>query len=162
MRNFHRLTSPSGIKITTQFNTKVFYPDGTTSPLWTSDPLEHHAFDSTKMNFSADNCSVTASEDGESYTIKSTTSKKNIVDLKFTKLAPGFVVGENGTTTYGTDVAKPWGRMRHAFWPRCKVEGTFVTQSGVLNMGGQGLFIHALQGMKPHHAGKLSMFNSRP
>lgn len=151
----------SGIKITTQFNAKVFYPEGST-PLWTSDPLENHSFDSTKTSFKANSCSVTLSEDGTSYAIKSSTSKKNVVDIKFTRTAPGFVVGENGTTTFGTDPAKPWGKMRHAFWPRCKVEGTFITQSGVLDMQGQGLFIHALQGMKPHHAGQWSAFTLNP
>ena len=144
---------PSGIKITTQFNSKVQYPDGKSPTLWCSDPLDNHSFDSTKTCFSATNCSVKLSEDGTSYTIKSSTSKKNIVDIKFTRMAPGFMVGENGTSTFGTDPTKPWGRMRHAFWLRCKVEGTFMTQSGVLDMEGQGLFIHALQGMKPHHAG---------
>lgn len=42
--------------------------------------------------------------------------------------------------------------MRHAFWPRCHVEGSIITKEGEINCRGQGIFIHALQGMKPHHA----------
>lgn len=45
--------------------------------------------------------------------------------------------------------------MRHAFWPRCKVEGNIITPSGPLDVKGRGFFVHALQGMKPHHAGQF-------
>lgn len=103
-------------------------------------------------SFYADKCAVELSADGSSFAIKSSTNPKCIVDIKFTRTAPGFVVGENGVSTYGTDVKNPWGSMRHAFWPRCRVEGTFVTSKGEENVAGKGCFIHALQGMKPHHA----------
>lgn len=96
-------------------------------------------------------------EEGTSYIIKSTTNRKSVVDLKVTKAAPGFVVGKRGTTYYGTDLQNPWGRMRHAFWPRCTVEGSIMTQAGEVNFKGRGFFAHALQGMKPHHAGESSL-----
>ena len=106
-----------------------------------------------KYSFHADNCAVTMSGDGTYYTIKSSTNKNCIVDLKFTRAAPGFVAGQDGTSHFGTDAQNPWGSMRHAFWPRCKVEGSFLIQTGKLSMDGLGVFVHALQGMKPHHAG---------
>ncbi|EKG10686.1 Histone H4 [Macrophomina phaseolina MS6] len=143
----------AGIRTTCQFNTKIFYNDeGKTPHLWSSDPLSNYRFDEAKTNFYADNCSVELSADGSSYTIKSSTNKQSIVSLKFTKSAPGFVVGKNGTSYFGTDPANPWGSMRHAFWPRCKVEGSILTKDGELDFGGRGFFVHALQGMKPHHA----------
>jgi hypothetical protein len=80
------------------------------------------------------------------------TNEKSIVNLTFKKAAPGFQVGENGKTFYGTDPAAPWGSMRHAFWPRNIVEGTIVTKDGPVDFKGKGLYIMALQGMKPHHA----------
>lgn len=46
--------------------------------------------------------------------------------------------------------------MRHAFWPRCQVEGNIITPAGPLDVKGRGFFVHALQGMKPHHAGMLA------
>ena len=46
--------------------------------------------------------------------------------------------------------------MRHAFWPRCQVQGSIITKTGEIDFKGRGLFIHALQGMKPHHAGKIA------
>lgn len=80
------------------------------------------------------------------------TNEASIVNITVTRTAPGFQVGENGTTTYGTDPAAPWGSIRHVFWPRNAVEGTIVTKDGPIDFKGKGLFIHALQGMKPHHA----------
>ena len=46
--------------------------------------------------------------------------------------------------------------MRHAFWPRCNVEGSIITRAGAVDLKGRGFFSYALQGMKPHHAGKTS------
>ena len=99
------------------------------------------------------------SEDGKSYTIKSTTNKSSIVDLKFTQTSVGFVVGKDGTSYFGTDPQKPWGRMKHIFWPMCQVEGHILTQAGPVDFKGRGIFIHALQGMKPHFAGTVSYFS---
>lgn len=62
------------------------------------------------------------------------------------------MVGKDGTSYYGTDPQQPWGEMHHRFWPRCEVEGTMMTQSGQVDCAGRGMFVHALQGMKPHHA----------
>jgi len=141
------------VRTTAQFNAKIFYPEKQGKEhLWASDNIAHFSFSPNKMNIKADNCSMELGEDGTSYVIKSTMSKKATVDLKFTQTAPGFVVGKNGTSNFGTDPAKPWGRMRHAFWPRCRVEGSIMTQQGPVDFAGRGLYIHALQGMKPHFA----------
>jgi hypothetical protein len=145
----------SGIKITTQFNTKIFYKDGKTPNLWSSDALENHSFDADKVSFRAKGCSTELNASSDSYHIKSNTNKQSIVDINFTRTAPGFVVGKNGTTNFGTDPNKPWGSMRHAFWPRCQVEGNIITPAGPLDIKGRGFFVHALQGMKPHHAGEF-------
>lgn len=75
------------------------------------------------------------------------------MNIKITKAAPGFQGGKTGTSFYGTDPNEPWGWMRHAFWPRCTVEGSITTKDeGPVDFKGQGLYIYALQGMKPHHA----------
>ena len=94
------------------------------------------------------------SEDGKSYSIKSSVNKSSVVDLKFTQAAPGILIGKDGTSYFGTDPQKPWGRMIHRFWPKCDVEGHILTQNGPVDFKGKGLFIPALQGMKPHFAGK--------
>lgn len=92
------------------------------------------------------------SADGEYYTIKSMNDSKSVVNLTIRKAAPGFVCGKDGKTLYGTDLSQPWGSMRHSFWPRCVAEGTITTPDGPIDYKGKALFIHALQGMKPHHA----------
>ncbi|KAL8722123.1 MAG: hypothetical protein Q9225_001316 [Loekoesia sp. 1 TL-2023] len=142
----------AGIRTTCQFNTKVFYPDSKTPNLWSSDPLDAYGFDERKLSFYADDCAITLNEDATSYSVKSATNEASIVNVTVSRTAPGFQVGSNGTSFFGTDPQHPWGSMRHAFWPRCHVEGSIITKSGDINFRGRGLFIHALQGMKPHHA----------
>ncbi|KAL8769490.1 MAG: hypothetical protein Q9209_004551 [Squamulea sp. 1 TL-2023] len=144
----------AGIRTTCQFNTKIFYPASTkTPPLWSSDPLTNHDFTPDKLSFYADACAITLSPSSESYTVKSATNPSSIVNLIITRTAPGFQVGFNGKTLFGTDPSHPWGTMRHAFWPRCSVQGSIITSShGEIDFKGRGVFIHALQGMKPHHA----------
>lgn len=122
--------------------------------MWSSDPLSNIDFDEQKLNFQADGCAITLSEDGTAYTIKSVTNEASIVNITVSQSAPGFQVGKDGKSYFGTDPKNPWGSMRHAFWPRCQVEGSIVTKEGPLDFKGRGLFIHALQGMKPHHAGQ--------
>jgi hypothetical protein len=94
---------------------------------------------------------------GTAYTIRSSINKTSIVDLKFTRAAPGFQVGRNGTTYFGTDPSNPWGSMTHRFWPRCDVVGSIITKDGQIDFKGRGIFIHALQGMKPHLAGMMTV-----
>ncbi|KAL9083590.1 MAG: hypothetical protein Q9165_008459 [Trypethelium subeluteriae] len=142
-----------GIRTTAQFNSKIFYPDQKLPNLWCCDPAEGWAFDEGKYTFQADNCGIELSEDGNSYRITSSTNPDCVVDLTVTRNAPGFVVGKNGTSFFGPDPKNPWGSMKHAFWPRCKVEGSMVTKDGEVDFtGNTGFFAHALQGMKPHHA----------
>ena len=42
--------------------------------------------------------------------------------------------------------------MRHLFWPRTHVTGTVVSNGHVIDAKGLGMYVHAVQGMKPHHA----------
>lgn len=80
------------------------------------------------------------------------TNENSIVNLKISQIAPGFQVGKDGKTLFGTDIDNPWGCIRHAFWPKNNAEGTIVTKDGPIDFKGRCLFIHALHGMKPHHA----------
>jgi len=143
----------SGIRTTCQFNLKVFNHEAPFKHLWCSDQLNNYGFDEGQYCFYADNLAVELNSSGTSITIKSAVNENSIVNLTVTQAAPGFQVGKNGTSYFGTDPSQPWGSMRHAFWPRCDVEGTIVTKERKYDMRGRALFIHALQGMKPHHAG---------
>jgi hypothetical protein len=143
----------AGIRTTCQFNSKIFYPKSENKPnLWSSDQLKDIDFSEDKNSFYAKDVALELSEDGNSYTIKSATNEASIVNITVTKVAPGFQVGTDGKTYFGTDPKEPWGSMRHAFWPRNICTGTITTKDGPIDFQGKALFIHALQGMKPHHA----------
>jgi hypothetical protein len=145
-----------GIRTTAQFNAKIIDPVTNATELWASDNLDNFTFSDDKQHFTSKECSMEISEDGKTYRIKSSVNKSCIVDITFTQTAPGFAAGRDGTSNFGTDPRAPWGRMKHLFWPRCQVEGSLVTQKGPVDFKGRGMFVHALQGMKPHFAGELS------
>ncbi|KAF2129644.1 oxidative stress survival, Svf1-like protein [Dothidotthia symphoricarpi CBS 119687] len=142
----------AGLRVTAQFNCKLFYPNNEKPALWASNPLSNYGFDEAHQSFHADSVSVELSEDGSFYTIKAAVSETSLVNVKFTRTAPGFMGGKNGTTNFGTDPKQPWGSMHHHFWPRASAEGSIITKAGEVKMNGRGMFSHALQGMKPHHA----------
>lgn len=142
----------AGIHTTAHFNAKIFNLKGDGPHVWSTTPLSNFMFDEGMHSFGADNLTITLNEEGDAYHIKSTVNPNSIVDLKFTRKAPGFVVGNNGTSYYGTDPKNPWGSMFHGFWPRCAVEGSITTKEKTYDLTGRGVFIPALQGMKPHHA----------
>ncbi|EPS45616.1 hypothetical protein H072_383 [Dactylellina haptotyla CBS 200.50] len=147
----HSVVVP-GIKTTAQFNIKFFDPKKPEDKLWSSVPVSNWSFHTGNTSFYADNVAVILSEDGGSYKIKSQADPNAQCSIVFTRLSPGFMGGTDGRTTYGTDQTKPWGQIRHLFWPRCKVEGSFILKGETVTIDGKGLFIHALQDMKPHHA----------
>jgi len=146
------LTRCRGIRTTCQFNSKIFNHGGPSQHQWCSDPLHDYGFDEPQTSFFADNVAVSLSEDGASYSIKSAVNENCIVNLTVHRAAPGFQVGQDGTSYFGKDLAHPWGSMRHAFWPRCTVEGTMQTNERTYDMKCRAQYIMALQGMKPHHA----------
>jgi hypothetical protein len=143
--------SIAGIRVTVQFNSKVYSADPA-KHLWCSSPLSNHDFSDDKNSIYADDCAVELSEDGKTYTIKSMNDQRSIVNLKVTRVTPAVQAGTTGKTLYGTDLKNPWGSMRHVFWPRCVAEGTITTSEGALDFKGRAMYVYALQGMKPHHA----------
>lgn len=144
----------SGIRTTCQLNVKIWYHKGASSKdhLWLSDPLENHGFDGEMLSFYADGVSISLNEAGDEYAIKADRNEAALLNLTFKRNTPGFQVGKDGTTFFGTDPQNPWGEMRHRFWPRCDVKGAIITREKNYDFDGVGVFIHALQGMKPHHA----------
>lgn len=149
------------MRVTVQFSCRLFYPNNEKPGLWATDPLSNYGFDEEQYSFFADGVSIELSEDGTYYTIKAAVNENSMVNVKFTRTAPGFQGGKNGTTNYGTDPKAPWGSMHHHFWPRAKVEGSIITKDGEINVNGRGMLSHALQGMKPHHAGKQQQSSLR-
>ncbi|KAI8639001.1 oxidative stress survival, Svf1-like protein [Parasitella parasitica] len=71
-----------------------------------------------------------------------------VVSLDFERVDRGFKVGE-GKTYLGGDKSSAAGFVSHKFWPRCVVKGTFIVNKNVFETEGDGIFIHAIQGMQP-------------
>ncbi|KAG6068015.1 putative cell survival pathways protein [Claviceps aff. humidiphila group G2b] len=142
----------AGMRTTCQFNSKIFSKDASKPHLWCSTPLNNFGFNEDQTGCFADDCILELSQDGTEYTIKSMNDERSIVNIKITRTAPGFVAGKTGTTKYGTNLEKPWGCIRHVFWPRCAAEGTITTPDGPVDFKGRAMYSFALQGMKPHHA----------
>ncbi|KAF2166625.1 hypothetical protein M409DRAFT_66619 [Zasmidium cellare ATCC 36951] len=140
------------LRRTVHFNTKIYPQDPSGDLIWSLVNVLNFSFSPDKQDFAADDCSLSLDESGESFQINSRVDPGIIVDLTFTKTAPGIVAGKNGTTNFGPDPETPWGRIKHAFWPRCRVEGTIMTRQGLMDFDGQGMVSHALQGMQPHLA----------
>ncbi|KAK2624426.1 hypothetical protein QTJ16_006376 [Diplocarpon rosae] len=151
-----------GIRTTSQFNCKIYYPKkDNKASLWSSDQLTDVDFSDDQNSYYAQNLAVELSEDGNTYSIKSLTNEASVVNLTVTRSAPAFHVGKDGNTYFGTDPKAPWGRLRHAFWPRATGSGTITTADGPIDFAGsRAMFVHAIQGMKPHHAaGKWKFCN---
>ena len=137
---------------TCQLNVKVFKHYSETEHLWLSDPLKNHCFDEEMLSFYADGLSISLNEAGDEYSIKAARNDSALIDLVVKRVTPGFHAGKDGTTYYGTDPENPWGEMKHRFWPRCSVTGSMITPEKKYDFAGRGVFIYAIQGMKPHHA----------
>ena len=142
-----------GVHTTAQFTFKMYnFKDKTKKEIWTSTKLEDFRCEGT--NFYAKNLSIELSGDNTEYILKSAVNTDSVVELKMKREVPGLIFGQDGTSYYGDDIKNPWGSMRHAFWPRCSVEGTIKTSEHVIEIKGLTMFVMALQGMKPHHAAK--------
>ena len=107
----------------------------------------------------------------DTYTIEGNYDANTQVSLKFKRAdgAPGFKLGsgpKGGMTYFGAEKANAGPKDRdtpdvssgtdgyviHRFWPRCMVSGIVRTGSEVLSLdsGARGIFIHAIQGMRPN------------
>ena len=148
-------SNPTGLSYTAQFTCRVFNIDDASQNAWSSATLEEFGVENEGRDFKAKGVTVKLSADLTSYHLKMNCSKDTIVDVMVTRVVDGFKIGKDGLTTYGTDPAKPWGSMRHLFWPRCEAKGVILVRGAPVTVdGGAAQFIHALQGMKPHHAAR--------
>lgn len=91
----------------------------------------------------------------ESYTIFANLDKDMQISLELKRYGgvPGFKVGKGpkgGYSYFGTDTKKPDGYVVHRFWPRLLADGHFVHNGKAEVLQGPGMFVHAIQGMRPN------------
>ncbi|KXN84747.1 Survival factor 1, partial [Leucoagaricus sp. SymC.cos] len=91
----------------------------------------------------------------ESYSIIANlgTDMQIFLELKRYGTAQGFKVGKGpkgGHSYFGSDRQNPEGYVVHRFWPRLVGEGHFVHNGKAVAVSGPGMFVHAIQGMRPN------------
>jgi len=145
----------SNLHISAQLNVKVFFPDGRIH--WSAKTMSDYAFDPTFRSFFAgengEDFSIVLNEAGDSYHIKSRLDPEVLVDVTIDRKVAGFKVGKDAKTNYGDDHANPWGCIRHIFWPKNSASGAVEVKGEKVDVAGKNIYVMALQGMKPHHAG---------
>ncbi|KAG9106781.1 putative cell survival pathways protein, partial [Ceratobasidium sp. 392] len=87
----------------------------------------------------------------EKYTIKANldTDVQISLDVLRPASAAGFKVGR-GESYFGVDPAKADGYVVHRFWPRTQCSGLIIHKGQAIEANGIGVFIHAIQGMRPN------------
>ena len=75
------------------------------------------------------------------------------MDIKRPTAIPGFKIGKGpkgGFSYFGPDIEKPEGSVVHRFWPRFQSSGIIVNNGQATQFAGPGMFVHAIQGMRPN------------
>ncbi|KDR76252.1 hypothetical protein GALMADRAFT_247550 [Galerina marginata CBS 339.88] len=113
-----------------------------------------------KRSSKADEFSVTykahpGSEFPETYTVRANLGTDLQVSLEVQRPAsiPGYKVGkgpQGGYSYFGTDTSKADGYVIHRFWPRIQATGHFIRSGKAEPFQGTGMFVHAIQGMRPN------------
>jgi len=91
----------------------------------------------------------------ESYTINANLGQDLQVSLEVLRPStiPGYKVGkgsEGGYSYFGTDPQKADGYVIHRFWPRLQATGHLIRNGKADAVKGMGMFVHAIQGMRPN------------
>ena len=147
---------------TIQFNCKIANPSKG-DKIWKSinvsnfvTPVPHLDNRSSKADeFTIDYRSAPDTEFPESYVITANLEKDLQISLEIQRPAaiPGWKIGkgpQGGYSYFGTDPNKPEGYVIHRFWPRVRATGHVVRGGNAESVKGTGMFVHAIQGMRPN------------
>ncbi|KAH8099925.1 oxidative stress survival Svf1-like protein [Cristinia sonorae] len=147
---------------TIQFTCKLFNP-ATGEKTWKSVNVTNFVTPPPgldKRSSKADQYSITyksnpGSDTPESYIIRANLADDLQLNLDVARPAsiPGFKTGKGpkgGYSYFGPDVANPEGYVIHRFWPRFQATGMIIVRGQAIIAKGPGMFIHAIQGMRPN------------
>ncbi|TCD69339.1 putative cell survival pathways protein [Steccherinum ochraceum] len=147
---------------TIQFTCKIFNPN-TKEKIWKSVNVTNFVTPPPgldKRSSKADEFSITlksnpGSDTPETYVIRANLADDLQINLDYARpaSAPGFKLGKGpkgGFSYYGTDLANPEGYMVHRFWPYAKATGMLIRSGKAIPVKGPGMFVHAIQGMRPN------------
>jgi hypothetical protein len=147
---------------TIQFTFKIFNPE-TGEKTWRSVNVSNFVTpppNLDKRSSQADEFTIThkdaPGEDyPESYTISVNLEKEVQISLQVRRPvgAPGFKIGkgpDGGYSYFGPDAERPEGYVVHRFWPLTRTSGNISLNGKPLVIEGPGMFVHAIQGMRPN------------
>lgn len=147
---------------TIQFTCKIFNPN-TGEKVWRSVNVSNFVTPPPgldKRSSKADQFTITHKSDPdsdfpESYTLSVNLSTDFQISLNVRRPAsvPGYKVGkgpEGGFSYFGPDSAKAEGYVIHRFWPRDVGSGHIILNGKAITVEGPGMFVHAIQGMRPN------------
>ncbi|BGP25897.1 survival factor 1 [Rhodotorula toruloides] len=135
---------------------------------WKSVTVSNFKVQADKRSMKSDQITVTMDPNSSSkYTIEAKYDDEVQISLQYERLAEGFKVGagpKGGFTYFGqlsgkaapTDDSPDYaggadGYAIHRFWPRCAVTGIMRVGNDVIDLeGARGVFIHAIQGIRPN------------
>lgn len=144
---------------TTQLVVKIYNPN-TKETTWRSANVSDFTPGEDKRSSKSDQFTVShkstpGAEFEESYLIfgKFGDGFQVSVDVKRPAAIPGFKLGKGpkgGFSYFGTDAEKPEGYVVHRFWPRFQSSGIIINRGQSTAFSGPGMFVHAIQGMRPN------------
>ncbi|TFY70465.1 hypothetical protein EVG20_g2538 [Dentipellis fragilis] len=146
---------------TIQFTFKIYHPS-TGEKIWRSVNVSNFVTpppgldrrSSKSDQFTITHRSNPGSDFPESYDIQFNDDDLKIaLEVRRPAGAPGFKIGKGpkgGYSNFGTDVEQPEGYVVHRFWPYTRAKGVIIRQGNVLDVDGPGMFVHAIQGMRPN------------
>lgn len=147
---------------TIQFTFKLFNPR-TGEKTWRSVNVSNFVTpppDLDKRSSKSDEFTIThadapGTDYPELYTITAnlTEDVKISLEVRRPAAAHGFKVGkgpDGGYSYFGADAAQPEGNVVHHFWPLTKTSGEIILNGKALAIDGPGMFVHAIQGMRPN------------
>ena len=147
---------------TIQFTFRIYNPN-TKETTWKSINVSNFVTPPPgldKRSSKADQYSIThksnpGSEYPETYSIRANLADDLQISLDINRPsgAHGFKVGKGpkgGFSYFGPDAANAEGYVVHRFWPRTEATGIIVLKGQAITAKGPGMFVHAIQGMRPN------------
>jgi hypothetical protein len=151
--------SSVGLWPTTQLVTRIYDPNAKETT-WRSTNVANFYPGEDKRSSKSDQFTIAykstpGAEFEESYSIlgRFGDDLQVSIDIKRPATIPGFKIGKGpkgGFSYFGPDVAKPEGYVVHRFWPRFASTGIIVNNGQATSFAGPGMFVHAIQGMRPN------------
>lgn len=139
-----------------QMTFKYFNPT-TGRKIWKSVNVTKFAAQGDKRSSKAAEFSVNfaTTEAGDKYTITANLDAELQISWSFTRPAgvQGWKLGagpKGGFSYFGSNVGSPDGYVIHRFWPVAESEGHIIAKGAAIDAKGRGMFVHAIQGMRPN------------